>query len=258
MQRILVVVFILHVLGWGLLTQFGDNKLALTSGVLAYILGLRHAFDADHLVAIDATTRKLIHEHKDSHGVGFFFSLGHSTIVFAATALSIAGLGNIANDLMNEQSVLKLSGAFIGTLFAAIFLIIIGIYNLYSFFRILYMSHSHTHGLFSRFIKPVNSAKSMYLVGLLFGLGFDTATSVAFLSLSITSNIASNLIFAALAIPIIFASGMILGDTLSGFIMSQSMQWAVSQDRRRIYNLVLTGVATTFSLLIGVSLLFEL
>lgn len=258
MKKILLAIAALHVIGWGLLLGLGAEASALSIGLLAYTLGIRHAFDADHLVAIDATTRQLIHEHKESHGVGFFFSLGHSTVVFAATALSLAGIGNIASDLLDEDSILKQSGSFIGSLVAGSFLLLLALYNLYIFFKILYKSDKQPKGFFSRFIRPAKSAKHMYPIGLLFGLGFDTATSIAILSLSIISVASGQLIFAAIALPIIFTSGMALGDTLSGYIMHKSMRWAAAKDKRRIYNLILTTTAVIASLVIGIPILIAL
>jgi len=258
MKQILLAIAALHLVGWGLLFGIGAESITISTGLLAYTLGLRHAFDADHLVAIDATTRKLIHEHKDSHGVGFFFSLGHSTIVFAATALAIAGVSNIGEQLLNESSPLKQAGGFIGSLVAGCFLMLLAIYNFYILIQILFRKQSEPKGFWSRFMKPANSPKQMYPIGLLFGLGFDTATSVAILSLSVISVASGQLIFAAIALPIIFTAGMALGDTLSGFLMQQGMKWATKKDQRRTYNLILTGIAIIASIAIGLPILMEL
>lgn len=258
MKKILLAVAALHLIGWGLLFSMGSPTLALGTGVLAYTLGLRHAFDADHLVAIDATTRQLIHEHKKSHGVGFFFSLGHSTVVFIATVLAVAGISSVAQDLLNEDSALKIAGGLIGRTVAGTFLLLLAAYNLYVLVKILRNEDSHPKGFWSRFLRPARSAKGMYPIGLLFGLGFDTATSIAMLSLSIISVASGELLFAAIALPIIFTSGMALGDTISGYIMSKTMLWAVANNKRKVYNLVLTSAAIVAAIVIGVPILLDL
>jgi high-affinity nickel-transport protein len=258
MKKILIAIALLHLIGWGLLFGIGSETIAISTGLLAYTLGLRHAFDADHLVAIDATTRKLIHEHKDSHGVGFFFSLGHSTVVFAATALAIAGVTNIGEQLLDENSPLKQAGSFIGSLVAGSFLILLAIYNSYILTQILRNKPTEPKGFWSRFMKPASSPKQMYPIGLLFGLGFDTATSIAMLSLSIISVATGQLIFAAIALPIIFTAGMALGDTISGYIMQRGMKWATAKDQRKTYNITLTAVAIVAALAIGIPILLEL
>jgi high-affinity nickel-transport protein len=259
MKKILLSVAIIHLVGWGLFFSLGFEAITLATALLAYTLGMRHAFDADHLVAIDATTRKLIHEHKEAHGVGFFFSLGHSTVVFAATSLAVAGISTIGQDLLNENSALKQTGGFIGGLVAGVFLLLLAAWNIRILFKIIGGDkEAKPQGLFTRFAKPVNKQWQMYPVGLLFGLGFDTATSITFLSLSIVSVAAGHLAFAALALPIIFTAGMALGDTLSGYAMSRSFRWAIAKDNRYIYNIILTLIASVAAIAIGVPILMEL
>lgn len=258
MRRILLAIAALHLIGWGLLIGIGAEAITISTGLLAYTLGLRHAFDADHLVAIDATTRKLVHEHKESHGVGFFFSLGHSTIVFAATVLAIAGVSTIGEQLLDESSPLKQTGGFIGSLVAGSFLMLLAAYNTYILYKILRHDNSQPSGFWSRFMKPASSPKQMYPIGLLFGLGFDTATSIAILSLSVIGVASGQLIFAAIALPIIFTAGMALGDTISGYIMQKSMKWAIAKDQRRTYNITLTLAAIIAALAIGIPILMEL
>lgn len=259
MKKILLAVAALHVVGWGIFFSLGFESITLATALLAYALGMRHAFDADHLVAIDATTRKLIHEHKESHGVGFFFSLGHSTVVFTATALAVAGISSIGQDLLNEDSALKQAGGFIGSLVAGSFLLLLAAWNLRILWKIIGKDkEAQPQGFFTRFIKPVNKQWQMYPVGLLFGLGFDTATSITFLSLSIVSIAGGHLAFAALSLPIIFTAGMALGDSLSGYVMSKSFKWAVAKDQRYIYNITLTLIAALAAIAIGIPILMEL
>lgn len=258
MKRILTAVALLHLIGWGLLIWLGAETVTIGTGLLAYTLGLRHAFDADHLVAIDTTTRKLIHEHKEAHGVGFFFSLGHSTVVFTATVLAIFGISTIGTELLDETSPLKQAGGFIGGLIAGTFLILLALYNMYILYRIFKHDDAQPSGFWSRFMKPVSSPAQMYPIGLLFGLGFDTATSIAMLSLSIIGVASGQVLFAAISLPIIFTSGMALGDTISGYIMQRSFQWATKTDKRRTYNITLTALAIIAALAIGIPILMEL
>jgi len=259
MKKILIGVAALHVVGWGIFFGFGFESITLATALLAYTLGMRHAFDADHLVAIDATTRKLIHEHKESHGVGFFFSLGHSTVVFVATALAVVGISTIGQDLLDENSALKQAGGFIGSLVAGSFLLLLAAWNLRILWKIIDGDkEAQPSGFFARFLKPVNTQWQMYPVGLLFGLGFDTATSITFLSLSIISVASGSITFAVLSLPIIFTAGMALGDSLSGYAMSKTMKWAAAKDKRYVYNIVLTLAATVAAIAIGVPILLEL
>lgn len=260
MKKTLIGVALLHILGWGLLASFGNTTLTIGTGIIAYMLGVRHAFDADHLIAIDSTTRKLIHQGKEPHNVGFFFSLGHSTIVFIATTLAVIGIGAVGQDLLNDESTLKQTGSFIGSLVAGSFLILLAIYNMYILYKIITNSTTHTHakGFWTRFMKPVSKAGHMYPIGILFGLGFDTATSVTMLSLSVIGASSGQLSYAALALPIIFTSGMALGDSTSGYLMSKAMTWANSTNKRKAYNITLTSIAIIAALAIGIPILTEL
>lgn len=258
MKKIVAAVIALHVVGFGLLFFYGMQSTAIGTALLAYTLGIRHAFDADHLVAIDATTRKLIHEHKKANGVGFFFSLGHSTIVFFATILAVAGVGTITQELLDVNSPLKQTGGFIGSLVAGTFLLLLALYNSYILYKIITNKQKHSHGFWSRFMKPINNPAQMYIIGLLFGLGFDTATTIAVLSLSVIGVATINLAIAAISLPIIFTAGMALGDTLSGHLMNKALLWSIQNDKRKTYNITLTTISIIAALAIGIPTLMEL
>jgi nickel/cobalt transporter (NiCoT) family protein len=259
----------LHVLGWGLFVYYSRGNPALAGlGTLAYTFGLRHAFDADHIAAIDNTTRKFLQEGKRSLGVGFFFSLGHSTIVFAlATGLAVA-----AKTVNSKIPAFQDYGGYIGASVSGTFLWIIGILNLIvllDIVRIFMRMRTGVYneeqleqrlldrGLMNRFFlgrvsRRVKSSWHMYPLGVLFGLGFDTATEVGLLALA--AGVATHHIpvLAVLSLPILFAAGMSLMDTADGAFMSQAYGWAFSNPIRKIYyNITVTTLSVAVALVIG-------
>jgi high-affinity nickel-transport protein len=264
-QRLFAVfsaVGLLHVLGWGgLLLLVGPRYPALAgAGILAYTLGLRHAFDADHIAAIDNTTRKLLQQGQKPMGVGFFFSLGHSTVVFA---MAIA-LGLAAQFITQHINSFKSVGGLIGTSVSGVFLYIIGIINLIALIGIIkvfrHMRQGRydaealeenliSGGIFFPFLRPlfrfISHSWQMYPMGIMFGLGFDTATEVALLALA-------GGFVAKLPLPILFAAGMSIMDTADGAFMAQAYNWAFSNPIRKVfYNLTITGLSVGVALFIG-------
>lgn len=273
-------VALLHLVGWALLfyaTEGGQQTAAGTAisigtGTLAYLLGLRHAFDADHIAAIDNTTRKLISEGQKPTSVGLFFSLGHSTVVFVLSALIAVGVSWVGKELTDEGSLLRQTGAIIGGTVAGTFLLFIAIINIFIFLGIIKNFRSmrtgthatehleeelHKRGIMSRLLAPISKtidrSWKMYPLGLLFGLGFDTASSIALLALAGSSAIAGNAALAVIALPIIFTAGMALGDTVDGLFMNQAYGWAHEKPiRRAYYNMTVTLVSITAALAVGV------
>ena len=269
----------LHVLGWGLLIyassqhfNLGSGKmLGVGTGVLAYTLGMRHAFDADHIAAIDNTTHKFMSEGKRPMSTGFFFSLGHSSIVFALTLMLGLGVRALGGQVRNSSSGLHHYGGLIGTLVSGGFLYLIAILNLIILVGIVRLfvqmrqgtfndaeleKHLDARGFmmrfFGRFARSVDAPWKMYPVGLLFGLGFDTATEVAFLVLAGTSVAAGLPIWALLSLPILFAAGMSLLDTIDGSFMNFAYGWAFSKPVRKVYyNIAITGLSVFVALYIG-------
>jgi nickel/cobalt transporter (NiCoT) family protein len=263
-------VVLLHLLGWGTLLYFGAALPAfLALGGVAYTLGLRHAFDADHITAIDNTTRKLLQDRQRPMGVGFFFSLGHSTVVLIIGA----GLGLAVRSIVQGVHSGQLSGygRFLGTGVSGLFLLLIGIINLVILLDIVrvyrrmrsgtYDRQSLSHELvaggvmtrvFGRLFKLVGHSWQMYPIGFLFGLGFDTATEVAVLAIS-AGAAAQGLPFAAiLSLPVIFAAGMSGMDTLDGAFMAKAYSWAFSNPVRKVfYNLTVTGLSVFVALFVG-------
>jgi nickel/cobalt transporter (NiCoT) family protein len=241
------------------------------TGVLALTLGMRHAFDADHIAAIDNTTRKLMSEGKRPLSVGFFFSLGHSTIVFVMAVLLNFGIRALDDQVKNGNSRLHNVTTIVGTGVSGIFLYIIAALNfviLVSILRVFMEMRQgryddqeleeqlNKRGLMNRFFgklaRRIDTPWKIYPIGVLFGLGFDTATEVALLVLSGTA-VASGLPFyAILSLPILFAAGMSLFDTLDGCFMNFAYGWAFARPIRKVYyNITITGLSIAAAFLIG-------
>jgi high-affinity nickel-transport protein len=266
-------VALLHVLGWGsmLLLVAPHYPIMLGLGGLAYTFGLRHAFDADHISAIDNTTRKLLQDGKQPLGVGFFFSLGHSTVVF----LIALGLGFatqfVVRNVVTGSGQLKNTGGLIGTGVSGVFLVLIGILNLIILLDIarLYrrmrageydersLEHELIAGglltrLFGRLFRLIHHSWQMYPIGFLFGLGFDTASEVSLLAISAGAAAQHLPISAVLSLPLIFAAGMSLMDTADGAFMARAYAWAFSNPIRKVfYNLTVTGLSVFVALFVG-------
>jgi len=241
------------------------------TGVLALTLGMRHAFDADHISAIDNTTRKLMSEGKRPLGVGFFFSLGHSSVVFILTVLLNFGIRALNAQVRNSGSSLHDVTGIVGTSVSGVFLYVIAGLNVVVLLSILRAfgdlrrgrfdeeeleRQLMQRGLMNRFFGPlarrIDSSWKMYPVGILFGLGFDTATEVGLLVLSGTA-VANGLPFwAILSLPVLFAAGMSLFDTLDGCFMNFAYGWAFSRPVRKVYyNIIITGLSVVVAFVIG-------
>lgn len=270
-------ILLLHILGWGFFLHYSKSFGAVYAGAgaLAYGFGLRHAFDADHISAIDDTTRFMIQRGQKPLGVGFFFSLGHSTIVF----LLSFGLAIAARAVQEHMHTMQSLGSVLGATVSGTFLWIVGILNLIVFIGIwrVYQqmkagtySREHLEELLtqrgfmnrilgSRFRNLITASWQLYPVGILFGLGFDTATEVGLLA--ITAGAASSAttsggvalpVLGIIALPILFASGMSLMDTTDGAFMSKAYRWAFTSPLRKVYyNLTTTGLSVFVALAIG-------
>jgi high-affinity nickel-transport protein len=266
-------VLALHVVGFGCLLTYGvANPSFIALGALAYSFGLRHAFDADHISAIDNTTRKLLQQGKKPVGVGFFFSLGHSSVVFLiALALGFA-VKSIVQGVVSDSGQLRSIGGVIGTTVSGSFLVLIGVLNLVILVGIIqvfqrmrrgqYDRQSLEHELvagglmsrvFGRLFRLVEDSWHMYPIGFLFGLGFDTASEVALLGVSAGAAAKGLPFLAVVSLPLIFAAGMSLMDTTDGAFMSKAYAWAFSNPIRKVfYNLTVTALSVTVALVIGV------
>lgn len=272
-------VLALHVIGWFTLVaivapehhSIGTRSFGVGIGVTAYTLGMRHAFDADHIAAIDNTTRKLMHEGQRPLSVGFWFSLGHSSVVFALAFLLSLGVKALAGPVRDDGSGLHDVTGLIGTTISGTFLYLIATINLVILAGIWKVFRQMRSGRFDeaalerqldsrglmnrilgRFMKSITRPWQMYPLGLLFGLGFDTATEIALLVLA-GSGAASGLPwYAILCLPVLFAAGMSLLDTIDGSFMNFAYGWAFSKPVRKVYyNLTVTALSVAVALIIG-------
>jgi nickel/cobalt transporter (NiCoT) family protein len=251
LASMLAVIVALHLAGWITLVlivdpaqlSLGGKAFGVGVGLTAYTLGLRHAFDADHIAAIDNTTRKLMADGRRPLAVGFFFSLGHSTVVFALALLLATGVRAIIGPVEDDSSTLHRYTGLLGAGVSGVFLYLIAILNIVVLVGILRVfarlrrgdfdpdtdgaeleQRLENRGLLNRFLgrvtKSITKSWHMYPVGLLFGLGFDTATEVALLVLAGTSAAAGLPWYAILCLPVLFTAGMCLLDTIDGSFMN--------------------------------------
>jgi nickel/cobalt transporter (NiCoT) family protein len=270
----------LHVLGFFLL--FGvvaphhaaagaTGGLTVGVGITAYTLGMRHAFDADHISAIDNTTRKLLADGKQPTSAGFFFSLGHSSVVFALAAGFALGIRALGGQITHGGSGLHGVAGWIGTGVSGTFLYLIAALNIVILVGILRVFREMRAGVyderelerqlnsrglmnrvFGRLTNAVREPWHMYPIGVLFGLGFDTATEVALLFLAAGAAGAGLPFYAILCLPILFAAGMSLLDTIDGSFMHLAYGWANTRPVRKVfYNLAITGLSIAVALVVG-------
>ncbi|HEX4465745.1 MAG TPA: HoxN/HupN/NixA family nickel/cobalt transporter [Solirubrobacteraceae bacterium] len=274
------VVLALHVAGFVTLILLvapshyrvgGAGAFTIGIGVTAYTLGMRHAFDADHISAIDNTTRKLMAEGKRPLSVGFWFSLGHSTIVFLLAFLLAIGIKSVSGPVKNDNSSLHEVTGWIGTLVSGSFLYVIAALNLVILLGIVKVFREmkrgaydeealeqqlNRRGLMNRFFggltRAITKPRQIYSVGVLFGLGFDTASEVALLVLAGGAAGAGLPWYAILCLPILFAAGMSLMDSIDGSFMNFAYGWAFSKPVRKVYyNLAITGLSVAVALVVG-------
>jgi nickel/cobalt transporter (NiCoT) family protein len=296
LARMYGFIIVLHLIGFGIL--FGlvvpyhyhigsSGVFDVGVGVLAYTFGLRHAFDADHIAAIDNTTRKLLADHTaaiteevegDQHSqvrkplsVGFWFSLGHSTIVFTLAFLLSVGVKALAGPVEDDNSALHSVTGVIGASVSGVFLWILGILNLvvlfgiFKVFREMREGHYNEQqledqlnkrGFMNRFLngltKSVRKPWQIYPIGVLFGLGFDTATEVGLLVLAGGAAAFNLPFYSILVLPILFAAGMCLMDTTDGVFMNAAYGWAFAKPVRKVfYNITITSISVAVALIIG-------
>jgi high-affinity nickel-transport protein len=266
------VVALIHVVGWGaLLTYAGGHPAFLGLGALAYSFGLRHAFDADHIAAIDNTTRKLLQDGRKPVGAGFFFSLGHSTVVFVIALLLGLAVRSLVSSAISDSGELKAVGSLVGTTVSGGFLLLIGLLNLVILVGIVGVYRRMRRGdltadrlenelrtggvmtrAFSRLFRLIGASWHLYPIGFLFGLGFDTASEVALLAISAGAAAKSLPFIAVVSLPVIFAAGMSLMDTADGAFMARAYAWAFSNPVRKVfYNLTVTGLSVFVALFVG-------
>ncbi|MGH2461048.1 MAG: HoxN/HupN/NixA family nickel/cobalt transporter [Chloroflexota bacterium] len=268
-------VALLHLVGWGtlifLVSPRYPSALGIGVGVTAYLFGLRHAFDADHISAIDNTTRKLLADGKHPMGVGLLFYLGHPTVVLGLTVVLAFAAQQVAAQVTGDNSALKGIGGLIGTSVSGFFLFLIAILNIIilldvlGVFRDMRAGHFDEarleaqldkRGFMNRFFGPLSRAVAnswqMYPIGFLFGLGFDTASEIALLALAAGAASTGLPFYAVICLPLIFAAGMSMMDTADGAFMAKAYGWAFSNPVRKIYyNITVTGLSIAVALLVG-------
>ena len=263
---------LLHIAGWGLLfAAAAGQPTILALGGLAYTFGLRHAFDADHIAAIDNTTRKLLQDGRKPVGVGFFFSLGHSTVVFIIAAALGLTVKWIVDGVAGDGGQLRSVGGMLGTVVSGGFLVLIGVLNLVILLDIVRVYRRLQAGgyddksleldltaggvmsrIFGRLFRVIRHSWQMYPIGFLFGLGFDTASEVAILAISAGAAAKGLPFVAVIALPLIFAAGMSLMDTADGAFMAKAYSWAFTSPIRKVfYNLTMTSLSVFVALFIG-------
>jgi nickel/cobalt transporter (NiCoT) family protein len=269
LTKVYGVVAFLHVLGAGSFLHYAASYPSLVGlGLAAYMFGLRHAFDADHIAAVDDTVRYLIQKGRNPLGTGFYFSLGHSTVVLLLSIAIVFAAAAIKRDLPELRNL----GSVIGAGVSGTFLWVIGALNLLVLLNILEVwhkagsgQHSHAHleellaqrGLVNRMFggrlrNVINHSWQMYPLGLLFGIGFDTASEVGLLGMTAGASAGNLPVAAALSLPVLFAAGMSLMDTTDGVLMAKAYNWAFINPLRKIfYNLATTALSIAVALLIG-------
>ncbi|MFD0697327.1 HoxN/HupN/NixA family nickel/cobalt transporter [Paenibacillus sp. GCM10027628] len=261
-------IILLHVLGIiGLYSVAKTSPAFWGIGLLAYTLGMRHAFDVDHIAAIDNTVRKLVQQKKNPLGVGFYFSLGHSSVVFLMAIVTAFSVQWAERELPWMQRF----GGVIGASVSGTFLVIIGVLNLLiliNLFRLFRKFRAGEHndnefeellqsrGLIARMIKPlfgfIGKSWHVYPLGFLFGLGFDTASEIALLAISANAAKEAIPFIGVISLPLLFAAGMSLFDTADGMFMTKAYRWAFHTPVRKLYyNLTVTTLAVIAALIIG-------
>jgi high-affinity nickel-transport protein len=274
-----LVILALNGFGWGIFGfavlphQFHYAHLGVGLGVAftAWTLGARHAFDADHISAIDNVTRKFMAEGKRPLATGFFFALGHSTIVVAVgVGLTVAAKA-VFGAMVDPNSTYETLGGMLGTLMAAGFLYLIAALNLIVLAGIVKVFRGMRKGaydeaelerqlqarglmyrFFGRFMRSIKHTWQLFFVGMVFGIGFDTATEVVLLAATAYAATSGLPFYAVLTLPLLFAGGMTLFDTLDGCFMNFAYGWAFARPVRKVYyNLVITGLSIAAAFLIG-------
>ncbi|KQQ08248.1 HoxN/HupN/NixA family nickel/cobalt transporter [Rathayibacter sp. Leaf296] len=239
----------LHLVGWGTIAATlglsGDaapHGITVGTALIAYLLGVRHAFDPDHIAAIDNTTRRFTSTGRPAHRVGLWFSLGHSTVVAFLCLLLVLGIDGLGADLADEGSALQTVTGVAGPVVSSVFLVLIAVVNLRSLRERRPASGGPVMLLLRRLHVTVDRPGRMYTVGLLFGLGFDTATEIGLLALAGSSAATTSTPWwVTLSLPIVFASGMSLFDTLQGAVAARAYSGAEQVQRRaRGYRIVIT------------------
>ncbi|AEV95648.1 HoxN/HupN/NixA family nickel/cobalt transporter [Pediococcus claussenii] len=258
-------VLLLFVVGWGLVFTYLNHYPALLGmAFLSFAFGLQHAFDVDHISAIDNMTRKLVNDNKNTHGVGFYFSFGHSLVVIIMALITIFFVEWSKTKLPQLQDI----GGVFGTLFAGFMLLLLGLINLtilvgiWRSFKAINRGQSEeaeqatdtkVFRFFKRSLNLIKHNWQVICVGFLFGLGFDTATQIAVLATSAVATSKGIPWYAVFSFPLLFTSGMCFMDSCDGLFMSTAYSWVFSSPYRKVYyNLALTGLSVSAAFFVGI------
>ena len=285
MEAMFAFILAVNAAGWGIFVLYvlphhfdyqgegGSAGLGVGVGVAitAWFLGFRHAFDADHISCIDNTTRKLMADGKRPLGTGFFFSLGHSAVIVGVGVGITFAARAVFGAVVDPNSAYETAGGAIGTGLSAGFLYLIAILNLVvlaGIFKVFRDMRRGTYNeaeleaqlqarglmyrFFGRFMRSINHTWQLFFVGLVFGIGFDTTTEVLLLAATTYAALQGLPFFAVLALPFLFAGGMMLFDSLDGTFMNFAYGWAFAKPVRKVYyNLVITGLSIGAAFIIG-------
>ena len=285
MSAMFAFILTLNVIGWLIFIfyvmphHFDYRGLGASQGlgvglgvaITAWLLGFRHAFDADHISCIDNTTRKLMADGKRPLASGFFFSFGHSTVIVGVGVGITFAARAVFGAIVNPDSAYETAGGTIGTLLSASFLYLIAVLNLVVLTGIFKVFREMRNGsyneaqleaqlqarglmyrFFGRFMRSINHTWQLYFVGIVFGIGFDTTTEVVLLSATAYAAIQGLPFFAVLALPFLFSGGLMLFDTLDGCFMNFAYGWAFARPVRKVYyNLVITALSIGAAFIIG-------
>lgn len=244
------------------------QPLALGLVLTAYLAGIKHSYDWDHIAAIDNSTRKFVAQHKNPVSVGFAFSLGHSSVVILAGVLVVAG-ATALGDLMQEGSAGNVLLGLVGSGVSGLFLLAMGVFNGSAFLRAVQAYRKVLDGgdvrdedleakgfiarLLAKPLAKVERPRNIYVIGFLFGLGFDTATTIGLLIMTTAATLAGVSPFALLALPLAFTAAMTLCDSANGIAMMRMYKSAIDDPQRKLgFNVVITGISAVSALLISV------
>lgn len=246
----------------------GGQPLALGLVLTAYVAGIKHSYDWDHIAAIDNSTRKFVAQRKDPVSVGFAFSLGHSSVVVLAGVMVVGG-ASLVGQLMEDGTTGHLVLGLIGSGVSGLFLLAMGVFNGSAFLRTMQLYRAaqtggaiavddlETKGFIARLLaKPLSKVqrpRNIYVIGFLFGLGFDTATTIGLLVLTTAASLAGVSVLALLALPLAFTAAMTLCDSINGVAMMRMYKSAIHDPQRKLeFNAIITGISAFSALFISV------
>lgn len=272
-RRVLIIAVALPIVSWALFAivvapgdyQAGTSTFGIGLAFTAFVLGMRHAFDADHIAAIDATSRKLVADGKDPSSVGVWFALGHSTVVLVAVGVATAGVGALISQIGTDDSPLAIFTGVWGPTVSSVFLLVMATANLFILARLLRRTRGKpTRGagapapggavsmIIAHTSATLDAPWKMFVVGLLFGLGFDTASTITLLLIAGGAGVVMPW-YAAMVLPLLFTAGMVACDGVNSFVTARLYRWSADRPELRTrYNVALISVSVAVALIVGI------